>query len=101
LKGIVDFEIVRLSKPWSPGNYESCPNGIEVEGIQRLIVRCKNDPIVLGCIHNNYSKATKAICDAGWNIEQSFDPNPISKSFDGKWAKVPHMHLRGLAAKIR
>jgi hypothetical protein len=98
---IVDFEIVQRPKAWCSGNYQGSSNGMEVEGLRRLITRGKANPAVVGCVHDSDSKATKAIRDAGWDIEQYYDPNHISKCFDRKWAKVPHNHLRGLAVKIR
>jgi hypothetical protein len=101
LRKIVDFEIVRKTKGNVPGDYEGSPNGMEVEALHRLIARWNGNPLVVGYVHDSDSKASKAIRDAGWRIDEYYDPNHISKSFDRKWLKGPHEHLKGLQMKIR
>jgi hypothetical protein len=101
LKKVVDFEIIQKSKGKVKGNYLGSSNGMEVEALRRLIPRWTQNTLVVGCVHDSDSKASKAIRDARWHIEQFYDPNHLSKSFDRKWAKVPHAHLRGLQMKIR
>jgi hypothetical protein len=101
IKKIVDFEILQKSKGKMPGNYTGSSNGMEVEALRRLILRWRTNPLVVGCVHDSDSKASKAIRDARWQIDQFYDPNHISKSFDRKWAKIPHAHLRGLQMKVR
>jgi hypothetical protein len=36
----------------------------------------------------------------GWQIEEFFDPNHVSKQFERQWNKHPKKHLRGLHIKL-
>jgi hypothetical protein len=101
IKKIVDFEIVRKAKGLVPGNYDGSSNGMEVEALRRLIARWKKNRFVVGYVHDSDSKASKAIRGAKWGIDEYYDPNHISKSFDRQWVKSEHKHLRGLQMKIR
>jgi hypothetical protein len=97
---IVDFEIVVMDKKGRKGNYNGSSNGMEVFGLKAIIERWKEDPRVVGCVHDNDSKATKAIRDAGWNIEQYYDPNHVSKALKRRWDKSPHGHLKGIQGRL-
>jgi hypothetical protein len=99
-KRIVDFEIVLKSKPGVVGGYDGSSNGMELFGVQKIIQRWKGDPKVRGCVHDNDSKATKAIADADWHIEQMYDPNHIVKQFERRWNSCNTRLLRGLHAKL-
>jgi hypothetical protein len=101
LNKIVDFEIIRKTNGKCYGDYSGSSNGMEVEALRRLILRWKNNANVTGYVHDSDSMASKAIREAEWRIDEFFDPNHISKSFDRKWAKSEHAHLRGLQMKIR
>lgn len=101
LKKIVDFEIVQKVKHQQIGNYEGSSNGMEVEALRRLIARWYDNPNVAGCVHDNDSKASKAIREVNWQIAQYYDPNHIAKCFDRRWTSHPHAHLRGLQGKLR
>jgi hypothetical protein len=97
---IVDFEIVTKANGFVPGNYDGSSNGMEIAGLKVIIERWKKDTRVIGCVHDNDSKATKAIRDAGWNIEQYYDPNHVSKSFKRTWDNTGHDLLKGIGAKL-
>jgi hypothetical protein len=93
---ILDFEIIRRAKNGDPGNYDGSSNGMEVEALTHIIARLKSDTRIVGYVHDNDSKASKAIRDAGWNIREYFDPNHISISYERKWRKVKKSALNGL-----
>lgn len=99
-KKIVDFEIVTKAKHDCPGNYVGSPNGMELAGLKKIIERWKFDERVVGCVHDNDSKATKAIQDAQWRIDQFFDPNHVVKQFERRWASCPTKHLRNIRSKL-
>jgi hypothetical protein len=99
-KRIVDFEIVIKSKGGVAGNDRGSSNGMELEGLRNIIGRWKGDPKVKGCVHDNDSKATEAIREADWQIEQMYDPNHVVKQFERRWNSSDTRLLRGLHAKL-
>jgi hypothetical protein len=65
LEKVVDFEIFQKSKDGEQVNYEGSSNGIEVAALRQLITRLKNNPLVLGFVHDRDREASKAIRDSG------------------------------------
>jgi hypothetical protein len=98
---IIDFEFILKPKKHVAGMRDASSNGMEVVALRNIIERLKNNQRIIGYVHDNDSKASSAIRAAGWEIEQFFDPNHISKAFDCKWPQAPKSHLRGPGAKIR
>jgi hypothetical protein len=74
---------------------------MEVAALRNIIERLKNNQPIIGHVHDSDSKASSAIRAAGWEIEQFFDHNHISKAFDRQWSQAPKSHLIGPGAKIR
>jgi hypothetical protein len=99
-KRIVDFEIVLKTKAGVMGNWDGSSNGMELQGLKELIKRWKDDPNVKGVVHDNDSKATKAIRDSGWKVDQYYDPNHVCKAFKRKWDTLPHRALTGIGTKL-
>jgi hypothetical protein len=99
-KRIVDFQIVTKSKCGVAGNFRGSSNGMELAGLRKIIERWKDNTKVRGCVHDNDSKATQAIKEAGWEIEQMYDPNHVVKQFERRWNSCDTRSLRGLHAKL-
>jgi hypothetical protein len=98
---IIDYEVVRKSKNGITGNYVGSSNGMEVAALKGIIERLQSDTRIVGYVHDSDSKATAAIRRAGWNIEEFFDPNHISKCYDRRWAKATNSALHGLGLKLK
>jgi hypothetical protein len=73
---------------------------MELFGLQKIIERWKADRKVRGCVHDADSEATKAIIDAGWQIERMYAPNHVVKQFERRWTSCDTRLLRGLHAKL-
>jgi hypothetical protein len=99
---IVDFEILEKQIGFCEGNYFGPSNGMEVEGVRRLIVRWKADPAidakVAGYVHDRDGKTRKMIAEL-WQKPEMLDPNHLLKSFDRKLDH--HPLLQGLKTKLR
>jgi hypothetical protein len=100
-KKIVDYEIIQKANRGRPENYAGSSSGIEVEALRRLITRWKRNPKVVGYVHDCDSKASCALREAGWDIQEFFDPNHLREAYDRKWAKLHPRHLRGLSGKLK
>jgi hypothetical protein len=72
---------------------------MEGAALRNIIERPKNNQRIIGHVHDSDSKASSAIRAAGWEIEQFFHPNHISKAFDRKWSQAPKSHLIGPVRK--
>jgi hypothetical protein len=103
-KKIVDFEILFKSSPFRKGNYVGSSNGMETEGMRRIIQRWKNDSRVSIIVHDKDAKITKLIRDSGWNVLQNIDANHARKSFqrfyDNNLTREEKAHLYGLKERI-
>jgi hypothetical protein len=99
-KKIIDFEIVLQRKKGVQGNYRGSSNGMEVDGIKRMMERWKDDDRIVGCVHDNDAKSTKAINAIRPDMKQYFDPNHVAKCFGRKWHKLAPKHLRGFKGKL-
>jgi hypothetical protein len=73
---------------------------MELAALRKIIERWKDNTKVRGCVHDNDSKATQAIKEAGWQIEQMYDPNHVVKQFERRWNSCDTRSLRGLHAKL-
>jgi hypothetical protein len=98
---IIDYEVVRKAKNGVPGNYIGASNGMEVAALKGIIARLQSDPRIIGYVHDSDSKATAEIQRSGWNIEEFFDPNHISKCYDRRWAKANRSRLNGIGLKLK
>jgi hypothetical protein len=87
-KKIVDFKIMQKLKSGLAQNFHGFENGMELAALRELIRRWKDDPIVIGCVHDCDAKASKAIRDAGWNVTEYYDLNRIVKAFDRRWHQM-------------
>ena len=100
-KKIVDFSILLKHRPDTSFDYSGASNGMEVEGLRRLIPQWKDDPKVTAYVHDKDAKTRKALMDSGWKIREFIDPNHVSKSFDRKFSKFnEHRLLNGLKNRL-
>jgi hypothetical protein len=99
-KRIIDFEIVTKDKCGIEGNWKGSCNGMELHGVKQLIERWKDNGKVKGVVHDNDSKATLAIAESGWKVEQWYDPNHVVKQFETRWNSCETKLLRGFHAKL-
>jgi hypothetical protein len=95
---IVDFEIIEKPFGFFHGNYTGPSNGMEVEGIHRLIPRWKDDSRVVAFCHDRDAKTAKVIREK-WGIDELLDKNHVTKSFDRRIQKTSLMD--GLKIKLR
>jgi len=86
-KKIVDFEVFMKGKPEIELYYDGPSNGMEVEGIRRMIHRWMHDTKVTSYVHDKCSKTRKAIRDCGWNITEFIDPNHLRRSLKTSFKK--------------
>jgi hypothetical protein len=100
---IVDFELLQKPSGFLFGNYFGPSNGMEVEGVRRIlgrwlmVERTANEKVV-GYVHDRDAKTRKLIKDI-WNKPEFLDPNHVMKGFDRKLGR--ETQLRGLKCKLR
>jgi hypothetical protein len=73
---------------------------MEVEGIKRMMERWKDDNRIVGCVHDNDAKSTKAINAIRPDMTQYYDPNHGAKCLERKWQRLAPKHLRGFKGKL-
>jgi hypothetical protein len=100
---IVDFEILQRGQGFLFGDYFGPSNGMEVEGVRRIIQRWENsfqeaNEKVVSYVHDRDAKTRKLIREL-WNKPELLDPNHVTKGFDRKLGSEPS--LRGLKSKLR
>jgi hypothetical protein len=95
---IVDFEIIEKDVGFFHGNYHGPSNGMEVEGVRRLIRRWKDDPKVVAFCHDRDAKTARIIREL-WGIAEFLDKNHVTKCFDRRIEKISL--LSGLKTKLR
>jgi hypothetical protein len=95
---IVDFEILEKNVGFFHGTYCGPSNGMEVEGVRRLIRRWKDDSRVVAFCHDRDAKTASTIREL-WGIDELLYKNHVTKSFDRKLDKVPL--LNWLKTKLR
>jgi hypothetical protein len=78
---VVDFEITQTPKSGIAFNYDEFSNGMKIIGFRRLMNRWKDGPNVIGSVHDYDRKASKPICDGGWNVMEYYDLNYIVNAF--------------------
>jgi hypothetical protein len=100
---IVDFEILQRPSGFLYGDYFGPANGMEVEGVRRIITRWQqvyqraNEKVAF-YVHDRDAKTRKLISEL-WNKPELLDPNHVLKGFDRKLGADPG--LRGLKTKLR
>jgi hypothetical protein len=100
---IVDFEILQKGRGFVFGDYFGPSNGMEVEGVRRIIRRWQtHEPAtnakVSAYVHDRDAKTRKLLREL-WNKPELLDPNHILKGFERKLGG--YSELRGLKSKLR
>jgi hypothetical protein len=98
---IVDYEITQKTKSRLISDYHGFSNEMESAALRRLTKRWKEHPTVIACFHHCDAKASKAICDAGWEIAEYSNFNLIAELFDHKCQQTLTGQLRALQTKLR
>ena len=99
---VVDFEII-TKKTCHGGDYEGASNGMECEGLRRIIPRWITNARVTSYVHDKDAKSRNVIAQLGWNVTEKLDTNHVMKSFRRKFQKHQKMsptRLRGIKSRL-
>jgi hypothetical protein len=101
---VVDFEFVSKGDQRHEGNYKGHSNGMEVEGLTRMLPRWKDETRVDVIVTDHDSKMGRVIASSGWKVKHENDANHAKKSLDRyckSLSKEDKACLYGLGNKSR
>ena len=73
--------------PITSPDYCKIPQNMEVEAIKTMIPILRQNPNIIGYVHDNDSKTRRALLTENWQIIEYIDPGHAMKSFDRKVIK--------------
>ena len=103
-KRIIESLVVSKNLPETSENYCEASNMMESLGLSLVIPRLRNNPNIIGYVHDNDGRARKMIGEAGWNIREYLDPGHAVKSFNRKlqnFNRKNHQVLKGIEESLR
>ena len=101
---IIESVVVSKNLPETSENYCETSNMMESLGLSLVIPRLRNNPNIIGYVHDNDGRARKMIREAGWNIREYLDPGHAVKSFNRKlqnFNRKNNQVLKGIEESLR
>lgn len=103
-KRIIESVVLSKNLPETSENYCEASNMMESLGLSLVIPSLRNNPNIVGYVHDNDGRARKMIREAGWNIREYLDPGHAVKSFNRKlqnFNRKNHQVLKGIEDSLR